>query len=287
MKSTAKKLKPLRFSVAPPATLKLHSQPSLKQSTKDSEWEEHLLVQRNVSNFVDQRLILIDSDYLRSKKVLDLGCGYGHQTQDLASHSPNKTFLGIDNDKKAIAQALLAKSESVNYKVSDINKKEKLGLFDCIITKLVLQHLPSLENYLKFCSKNLKKQGCVFIIDTYDALRRISSGLEDELKVIYRKLTEAQKDKGSNRHALKKLPNLLYKFGFVLEQEQVSVGLTDREIKKEDLAKLYQLNLSIIYHQYKVKFDLNKIKRKLQKWLKNPNSFGSISCHFLKIRKIK
>ena len=253
--------------------------------TSQQEWEEHLSVQRNVSNFVDHKLILIDNDYLRAKTVLDLGCGYGHQTEDLANHSPNKTFLGVDIDKKAVAQAVQNKTAGTNYKVSDINQKKKLGRFDSIITKLVLQHLPNLENYLKFCSKNLKKGGCVFIIDTYDSLRRISNGLADDLKHIYRQLEQAQKNKGSHRHALLKLPDLLSKNGFALEQEMVIAGITDREIKKTDLARLYQLNLSIIYNQYKVKFDLKGIHKKLNRWLKDPQSYGTISCHFLKIRK--
>ena len=257
------------------------------QVGENTAWKEHLLIQRDITNFVDQQLLFTDQDWTSSKKILDIGCGYGYQTEFLAKHSPDKKFLGIDIDEKAVSSAQANTStNNVKYKVLDINKNVKqIGKFDCIVTTLVLQHLPNLENYLKFCEKNLTKKGVIFIIDTYDELRRMS-GLEEELKHIYFKLKQSQKNMGSHRNALILLPNLLHKFGFSLEREKIISGIAGKEISKSALARLYQINLSIVHNKYKVDLDLDKWNKKLDKWLNNPKSFGSITCHCLKLRKV-
>ena len=264
------------------AALKLQEDNQMGEITT---WREHLLIQEDVTNFTDHKFIFIDKDWIASKKILDTGCGYGYQTESLASQSPKKEFLGIDIDEKAISYAQANTQHNVKYKVLDVNKKtQAIDKFDCIVTKLVLQHLPSLENYLKFCSRNLIKDGVVFIIDAYDGLRRMS-GLDEELKHIYLKLKQAQKNKGSHRNALNLLTDLLPKFGFSLENEMVASGITGKEISKVNLVKLYQINLSVINNEYKLDIDLNKWNKKLKKWLNESKSYGSITCHCLKLRK--
>ena len=257
-----------------------------KETEETSSWREHLLVQQKITSYIDHRLIFVDQDWITSRKVLDIGCGYGDQTESLAGQNRNKEFLGVDIDEKAISYAKAHKHyNNVKYQIFDVNTDKKLDQFDCIVTKLVLQHLPSLENYLKFCSKNLVKDGVVFIIDTYDKLRRMK-GLEEDLKAIYLQLESKQKFRGTHRHALKLLPDLAIKFGFSLEKESIVSGITGLEMDKKDLLRLYQINLSIIRNEYKVDFDLDRINEKLEKWLKDPKSYGTITCHCMKLRKV-
>ena len=256
-----------------------------KQKGEPTRWRDHLLVQRNLTLFVDHKLIFIDRDWIASKKILDLGCGYGDQTESLANQSPNKEFLGIDIDEKAISYAQANTQHNVSYRLLDIDKGEKIDKFDCIVTKLVLQHLPSLENYLKFCFRNLTKNGVIFIIDAYDKLKRLS-GLDEEIRNIYLKVKQVQTNRGSHRNALNILPDLLSNFGFSLEKEMVMLGTTGKEISKLDLMKHYQISFSIIHNDYKIDLDLDDLNKKLKKWLNGPKSYGSIPCHCLKLRKI-
>ena len=77
----------------------------------------------------------------KSDKVLDIGCGNGALTFDLAQKS--KVVVGIDLDEKNIEVARNKyRSENIQYRVGDATKDLYDVLrFDVIVLSNVLEHL--------------------------------------------------------------------------------------------------------------------------------------------------
>jgi 2-polyprenyl-3-methyl-5-hydroxy-6-metoxy-1,4-benzoquinol methylase len=115
--------------------------------------------QTKLSNLVAGRIqtdqILYFLKNLRSKKVIDLGCGDGTYTKILSKKLNNlKKILAIDPAKKAINIAKQKNNlKNIEYVSSNLNyfliNKKKILKFDTLILRGSLHHFSNME-FLKF-----------------------------------------------------------------------------------------------------------------------------------------
>ncbi len=101
------------------------------------------------------------------KKVLDLGCRDGMLTQSFAE---GNDVLGVDIDQKALE--LIQKRLRIETKWLDLNAEWPFAkhTFDCIVACEIMEHLYSLEGFLKHVSEALKPGG-LFIGSVPNAFR--------------------------------------------------------------------------------------------------------------------
>lgn len=102
------------------------------------------------------------------KTVLDAGCGNGYLLRKLSSRA--EQIVGIDSSDELLS---IAKKNTVgcanvstikNDLMKTLSLKDKT--FDVVIANMVLQYLPSLENFSAECSRILKREGrFIMIID--------------------------------------------------------------------------------------------------------------------------
>src|SRR3990167_1704465 len=82
--------------------------------------------------------------------VLDAGCGNGYLVNKLAPLV--KRVVGIDASKNLLESATTqVLHKNVSFQLADITKKLPFdnSSFDIIIANMVIQYLPSLENFAK------------------------------------------------------------------------------------------------------------------------------------------
>lgn len=106
------------------------------------------------------------SKYIKNKKVLDIGTGYGDGAYYLLSMGA-KQVIGIDNSKMAIAEAKKKFSQKgLVFEVMDaLSLRFPKGYFDVIIAYEIIEHLP-IEKHkvlLGNIKSVLKKDGIVLI----------------------------------------------------------------------------------------------------------------------------
>jgi len=114
------------------------------------------------ARFANERISrsILGSFDFQGKSVLDLGCGDGAYTVEFPDKGINR-IVGIDPADTAIAAATkrahsLGLSDIVHFETGDIYKLEKYltpGLFDCILIRGVLHHLPDPARALHGLSK--------------------------------------------------------------------------------------------------------------------------------------
>jgi len=102
---------------------------------------------------------------LKNIEIADIGCGGGLICEPLAQMGAKMT--GIDASKKNIEVANIHAQESglkINYQNIDIsdfaNKKKK---FDVVLALEVVEHVDNIEEFIKFTTKCLKKDGILLI----------------------------------------------------------------------------------------------------------------------------
>ncbi|MEQ9115878.1 MAG: bifunctional 2-polyprenyl-6-hydroxyphenol methylase/3-demethylubiquinol 3-O-methyltransferase UbiG [Rickettsiales bacterium] len=96
--------------------------------------------------------------------ILDIGCGGGIVCEPLSRLGAN--VVGIDASKENIAVAKAHAKEmklAISYLQSTIERfVEKKKTFDCITCLEVLEHVDSVDEFIKNCCKALNKKGIIF-----------------------------------------------------------------------------------------------------------------------------
>lgn len=112
------------------------------------------LILRKFNNDVIETISLINP-----KTVLDIGCGEGFVTIEIAKKI-NSKIVGIDKEKDAIKYALSNnKLENIEYSTGDIFKLDyfKDKSFDLVMSLEVLEHLENYEKAIEIMCKLSKK----------------------------------------------------------------------------------------------------------------------------------
>ena len=104
---------------------------------------------------------------MSNKSVLDVGCGTGYGTYEMASSIYNIKVMGIDISDEAINYA----KEHYRHKNLDFLKMDctnlnfEQGTFDMVVSYEVIEHIKQVNDYLSEIKRVLNKEG-VFIVST-------------------------------------------------------------------------------------------------------------------------
>lgn len=102
---------------------------------------------------------------LKDKTILDLGCGAGFFTQELAAGGAKKVW-GIDNSKKQISLANKNQAKNIEYILGDIFQ-DKLPAADIIVAPYVINYasnLKQLKSLFQNIYEGLNKDGKLIIV---------------------------------------------------------------------------------------------------------------------------
>lgn len=142
--------------------------------------------------------------FLKTDKVLDIGCGEGLQTLIIGKKC--EKIIGIDIDKKSLSVAklrLLLSKHRINCEFRLTNlESAKFGdaYFNKIFSICVLEHIPNYFEVLKECHRTLKKNGQLLI--SVDSLSNIN---DKKILTFHKKKFNVQKyfNEEGLRHLLK------------------------------------------------------------------------------------
>jgi SAM-dependent methyltransferase len=121
------------------------------------------------AGFAEQ--ILLTCQPFRSKpehqlRVLDIGCGYGHTSRELARRCLHVTGIEPSHALWEVAQALATESglENLEFRCQGIYDLDDGPCYDLIVLDNVFEHLPDQQKALEIISSHLKANGAVFIL---------------------------------------------------------------------------------------------------------------------------
>ena len=107
-----------------------------------------------------------------SMRVLDVGTGMGHVAMQVAGLlGPDGSVLGIDQSERMVEIAETRRAaagvENVTFRQADARTFSASEPFDAIIARLLLQHLPDREEFLRSQMELLRPGGILVVIE-YD-----------------------------------------------------------------------------------------------------------------------
>lgn len=105
--------------------------------------------------------IVAGLNFQGTETILDLGCGDGVLTKQLADRVPQGKILGIDASRGMIETAKELEGYNLSFALQDINVMAFLNEFDLIFSNAALHWVKDHERLLANCYKALKPGGIV------------------------------------------------------------------------------------------------------------------------------
>ena len=131
---------------------------------KPKKWSEHICFSVSDRFYEGNKSFFLKWFERNSgvQKLLDLGCGDGTLTSDIAEVVQTAQVYGIDCDREF---AVKAKENGLSTVVADLNNRFPFGeaIFDIIAANQVLEHLWNTDNFFREINRVLKKGGYAVI----------------------------------------------------------------------------------------------------------------------------
>lgn len=190
------------------------------------EIPDRWLLMQNIAFTPTRRAVIDALDIAAGQQVLDLGCGFGMLSFDLAAvRSVQVSAVDVDVHKLDVARDIrgsLGDMEStmrgsVSFGMDDANQlKFDDDVFDWVISQHVFQHLEQPEQVLQEVYRVLKPGGCVCLVDVDDGLG-VSYPEHESFVRLGEILERVQELRGGDRRIGRKLPYLLHEAGFTVQ----------------------------------------------------------------------
>lgn len=170
--------------------------------------------------------------------ILDIGCGPGIISSELAKFASKGTVLGMDKNKLMIDECCANREykdiKNLSFKEGDVYELDvEDNSIDVVYSRFLFQHLSDPIKALKEIKRVLKEKGKVCIIDVDDSWLTLTP--EPELFRSYiKRCQNAQKDRGGDRFVGHKLQEYLKEAGFSKVFSQVEM-VTSNMINIKDL----------------------------------------------------
>jgi ubiquinone/menaquinone biosynthesis C-methylase UbiE len=244
---------------------------------KNAEELERLKMQATIAITIEKE-VWRNAGLRPGMKVLDLACGPGFISCELAKLAGEGHVTGVDISEELIAVAHQAKaSEKVGNAAFSTGNVYELTLpensFDFVYARFLFQHLEKPQLALKNILRVLKPGGILCVLDIDDNWTSFAPESGAFVKFI-RKAGAGQKRKGGNRLIGSQLFGMLNEAGF----KNVSTKI--RPITTEDLGVRMFLGVAVLFRMEM----LNKLQkllalpqlRKIKSAAQDPHAWGSV-----------
>lgn len=236
-------------------------------------------------------------DFSKCKKIIEVGCGVGAQTEILLERFPHLEILGVDLSQAQINVAekrlkkyidkgqvrLLCMNAEKIYKI----KEHFDGAFICWF----LEHVPDPYKILKALNKILVQGALVYCTEVQNAAFFVNPYSPNILKYWF-EFNDFQWESGGNPFMGATLGNLLLKSKYKdinVDFRGMTFDSRDKKARKEFVLYFEELMFSaaenLIHHKRITKNNLAKVKAEVKKLDKNSNAV--IQLGYMRITAIK
>ena len=179
---------------------------------------------------------------LENKKVLEIGCGSGRNTQKLVKS--NHQITAIDISQKMLEKAKLKTVKNdINFICGDfINLEIEDNDFDFVIISLVLEHIEDLNLFFTKVFSNLKSGASLFISEIHPQRMQNGSGarfIDKEKNIEIRAKSFAHKEED--------FENAAKSAGFQIVQKSVFYGTSKLANIHIDWSKYNCMPMILVY----------------------------------------
>lgn len=163
-------------------------------------------------------------------RFIDIGCGPGFVTGEIARHYPHLKLIGLDNSTKLLdvaSQLVQPNYPNLTFQPGDATHTGLSNqVADVVYSRLLYQHLELPKNAMMEAKRILKPGGKLCIVDVDDQLQLFYPELPS-FKTLQTLAAAAQSKNGGDRHIGRKLCPLMSECGFKTQFQLKHVSTLD------------------------------------------------------------
>ncbi|MEO8473378.1 MAG: class I SAM-dependent methyltransferase [Chryseolinea sp.] len=186
-----------------------------------SQAEKRAEMPQGKNSVLDRRTVVNGNANLlkligRGSHVLDVGCGSGAITKDIAQLVGSGGFVkGIDSSGHLIRQAQESFStiKNLSFEVADINTFSELSFYDVATSARVLQWVSNPFEVLQKMVACLKPGGCLTILDYNHEKVEFSPTLPESMETFYQAFLRWRREAGMNNAIADHLEDMFARLG--------------------------------------------------------------------------
>lgn len=260
-------------------------------ATATELWDRLMRLQTDLSQPIELSFFFGCQPWLAAARVLDIGTGNGYYLRRLATYFPEKSYVGVDTDAEHIAMAeregSLAPARHggprMRFTVGDAHALE--GEYDVALARLLIQHLPSVEEFLASAGRAIRPGGSLIVIESSDETRRWSPALP-AMSEFFETFRARRRSAGCDRDAGRLLAEKVTQFGFEAESSALLVVPSTITGYKDMFLETYLTVLEVVRSAFDVDADYDRIAADLRAWWADPASYSQLGVHLAGYRRI-
>ena len=251
-------------------------------------WDRLMRLQTDLSQPIELPFFFNSRTWLEAATVLDVGTGNAHYLRQLARYFPTKRYVGIDTDpshievaKREEPTASRSDSSSMQFLVQDAH--DVRGAYDVALARLLVQHLPSVADFLTSMRRAIKPGGLLIVIESSDDQRKFVPPVGSMAR-FFEAFRAKRRADGCNRDAGRLLAEQASQYGFEPEADTSLVVPSTIPGQKDRFLETYLTVLEVVQGAFQVDFDYERLAADLKRWWADPTSYTQLGVHVASYR---
>jgi ubiquinone/menaquinone biosynthesis C-methylase UbiE len=245
-----------------------------------ARWDRLMRLQTDLSQPLELSFFFNSPIWREAETVLDVGTGNAHYLWQLARYFPAKRYIGIDTDPSHIEVAR-RDVPSMQFLLQDAHDVQ--GAYDVALARLLVQHLPSVGDFLTSMRRAIKPGGLLIVIESSDDQRKFSPPLGSMVR-FFEAFRAKRRADGCNRDAGRLLAEQASQFGFERETSALLVVPSTIPGHKDLFLETYLTVLDVVQGAFQVDFDYGRLAADLKRWWADSTSYTQLGVHIASYR---
>jgi SAM-dependent methyltransferase len=247
-------------------------------------WDSLQRAQAELTFFQELGFFYTSPEWLTARTVIDLGTGNGCYLSRLASHFPEKKYLGLDKSPELIQIAERDFSrDMIDFVCCDLFDVQ--GIYEFATMRLLLQHLADLDALLSKVAQIIRPGGSALVIDSCDPLRYFYPPMPEFVQ-FFAAYTKAQEAMGLDRSAAVQIMKK------VEVHPQWEFGAHHRLIvpstipgNLELFRRIYGLVIDVIERISNVSCSNDKVRAELRWWCGQERAYTQVGVEVVQLKR--
>lgn len=252
-----------------------------------ARWDRLMRLQTDLAQPVELPFFFGSRGWRDAEEVVDLGTGNAYYLRGLARYFPGKRYTGIDTDPALVDASRRECAGGAGGTVMEFVVGDALeirGQYDVALARLLVQHLPSIGDFLGSMRRAIRPGGTLVVIESVDDVRRFVPEVPSMAR-FFEALRANRRADGCDRDAGRMVADRARDAGYEPEESTVVLVPSTLPGHKDLFGATYRTVLEVVRAAFRLPFEYDALAADLARWQADPTAYTQLGVHLATYRR--